>query len=109
MDFNVIFYFSCFAGGLCIFSFRPVRILRPPCVHPPFRFRASSPLRLCSVMHLFPLFKSLLSGREVAVFLSETVTVIVMRARRARVKYYNVFLLFPAFTSMGKLCFLTYL
>ena len=111
MDFNVIFYFSCFAGGLCIFSFRPVRILRPPCVHPPFRFRASSPLRLCPVTRRFPLAKSLLSGLEVTVFFSVTVivTVIVTRAHCARVKYYNVFLLFPAFTSMGKLCFLTYL
>ena len=60
-------------------------------------------------MHPFSLFKSLLSGREVAVSFSETVTVIVMRARCARVKYYNVCLLFPASTSMEKLCFVTYL
>ena len=109
MDFNVIFYFSCFAGGLCTFSFRPVRILRPPCVHPPFRFRTFFSLRLCPVTRRFPLAKSLLSGLEVTVFFSVTVTVIVMRARCARVKYYNVCLLFPASTSMEKLCFVTYL
>ena len=62
-------------------------------------------------MHPFPLFKALLSGREVAVFFSVTVivTVIVTRAHCARVKYYNVCLLFPAFTSVGKTCFVTYL
>ncbi len=111
MDFNVIFYFSCFAGGLCTFSFRPVRILRPPCVHPPFRFRASSPLRLCPVTRRFPLAKSLLSGLEVTVFFSVTVivTVIVTRAHCARVKYYNVFLLPVPFPVLVKICFVTYL
>lgn len=89
---------------LCASSFRLVYIL-------PFVFAHSFPFRLCSVMHPFPLFKALLSGREVTVFFSVTiiVTVIVLRARCARVKYYNVYLLFPASTGVEKLCFVTYL